>query len=246
MKNCLTCGKEISDKNKSGYCKKHLDVSGEKNPFYGKTFSEETLNRIKQKTREASIKKWQDPVYRDKNIKSTSKPRKPSFSIEQKIRIKKWYQDNPEQRDIRSVQMKNSWETGKIVHNVTRYNTSKSEKELFEIVKNMCLDCVMKKALKYENKIIIPDILIPEIHLVIEFYGDYWHANPDCYEADTIIKNQRADEIWKRDENRLKILSFLGFDTIVVWQSEFKFDREEVIKKIYNVLNVYDWDSCCL
>ena len=72
MKNCLTCGKEISDKNKSGYCKKHLDVSGEKNPFYGKTFSEETLNRIKQKTREASIKKWQDPVYRDKNIKSTS------------------------------------------------------------------------------------------------------------------------------------------------------------------------------
>ena len=47
---CPTCGKSISDKNKSGYCNRHRDRTGTNNTFYGKTHSQETINSIKEKS----------------------------------------------------------------------------------------------------------------------------------------------------------------------------------------------------
>lgn len=55
---CPTCGKRISDKNKSGYCNRHRDRTGSNNPFYGKTHSQETINSLKEKCSIASTKKW--------------------------------------------------------------------------------------------------------------------------------------------------------------------------------------------
>ncbi len=73
---------------------------------------------------------------------------------------------------------------------------------------------------------------------IIEFNGDYWHANPLIYnEADT-IKDHTATEIWNKDARKIEVANKKGFRTLVVWESDYINNKEktitEVIKWILN------------
>ena len=103
---CPTCGVRISDKNKSGFCKKHLDRTGENNPFFGKTHSKETREILKIKCKEATTKMWQDEEYRNKVIQNaTGLKRDEKFKETQRQNAYKQFQDK-HQRDIRSERMR--------------------------------------------------------------------------------------------------------------------------------------------
>ena len=67
-KHCPICGKLLADKNKTGYCSIHRDRTGASNPFYGKTFSKETLDKIKEHCAESSKKLWENEEYRNKVV----------------------------------------------------------------------------------------------------------------------------------------------------------------------------------
>lgn len=71
----------------------------------------------------------------------------------------------------------------------------------------------------------IPDIIIESHKLIIEIYGNYWHANPEMYEDfDVIIKyrhiRKTASEIRKEDESRIKQLQSFGYNLCVLWESD--------------------------
>ena len=81
-----------------------------------------------------------------------------------------------------------------------------------------------------EFSIIKPDFYIKDINLVIEFYGDYWHRNPNKYENTQEIQN-----IWNHDSNRIKILKQkYKCNVIIVWEKEFKENGELIINNIVN------------
>lgn len=66
---------------------------------------------------------------------------------------------------------------------------------------------------------------------IIEFNGDLWHANPDLYEANDILKimeNKTAQEIWDKDEARLNYLESQGYDVLVVWEKDYREDKNSV------------------
>lgn len=71
---------------------------------------------------------------------------------------------------------------------------------------------------------------------VIEFYGDYFHANPTKYVPDAVLKfpdgSRIAQDIWRRDAQRLKRLDALGYRTLVVWEAEFRRNPAEVVAHI--------------
>jgi len=50
--NKILTGRKLSETHKENICKAHADVSGEKNPMYGKKHTEETILKIKQKNKE--------------------------------------------------------------------------------------------------------------------------------------------------------------------------------------------------
>lgn len=69
------------------------------------------------------------------------------------------------------------------------------------------------------------DYYVPEIGICVEFYGDYWHANPLKFAANDIPIPQfhkTAQEIWEHDEERIKSLNERGINVIIVWASEFQ------------------------
>lgn len=251
---CKKCGKEISRRAKTGHCKDCVvrDNSGKNNPFYGKKHTKETIETIKRKNKKASKKLWQDPEYRQKVIDGVSKPRREGFAEEQSERITQWYKDNPEQRSIRSEHMKKSWAEGKIVSNNFSCNTSKIEEEFRKDVEEICGYKLPKKTIRLKDgKYFFPDVLIEELGLIIEFYGDYWHANPQKFNAEDIIHyGSSAQEIWKKDKQRVRRLESAMIDdkgnnidyrVRVVWEQEYIDNKGTILKSLDFLIN---WDTC--
>lgn len=108
------------------------------------------------------------------------------------------------------------------------------EVELYNYIKsnlNIDAECNMiidkyNVDILYENKI-------------IEYFGDYWHANPKKYSSDWKHKhlNKRADEIWISDKNRIKNLEDRGYDVLVIWETDWHNDKINSIKRINKFLN---------
>lgn len=237
-KHCTTCNKLLLDTNKTGYCNKHRDRSGKNNSFYGKKHDRKMIEKTKKKLSKISTNLWLDDNYRKKVIKGISKPRKESFGKEQSIRVKQWYEDNPTQRDIRSECMKKSWEDGKIEPNINSINESKLERELRdELIRLLPDRNVRKTTIRINKRWFYPDIRIDK-NIIIEFYGNYWHANPRIYKEGNIVHHKIiAKQIWENDKKRIKMLEDSGFKVFIVWQDEYQNNRKETIKRIINKLN---------
>ena len=67
---------------------------------------------------------------------------------------------------------------------------------------------------------------------IIEFNGDFWHANPILYEKSDIVRKnpiQTADEIWKNDAKRIQSLEKLGYQVKVVWEHDYRTDPQKIV-----------------
>lgn len=74
---------------------------------------------------------------------------------------------------------------------------------------------------------------------IIEFNGDYWHANPKLFEDTAEIRGKSAKEIRERDMLKLQTAQDQGFRTLVVWESDFINNKQQTIKKVAEwILNV--------
>lgn len=96
-----------------------------------------------------------------------------------------------------------------------------------------------EKQLRCNDMIVRVDCYNPTNKKVIEFYGDYWHANPIKYDGDYIINKKTgrtAKEIWVKDDKRIKQINQKGHEVLIVWEKEFVDNPEETIQKCINWL----------
>lgn len=78
----------------------------------------------------------------------------------------------------------------------------------------------------------VVDMLLDK--LIIEFHGDYWHTNPKIFNEDyyhSIVK-LTAKEIWEKDECRRNILKRYGYDMFIIWESDWRYNKDNVINNI--------------
>lgn len=123
------------------------------------------------------------------------------------------------------------------------YNGSKPELELATCVMQLCdpntivYSHLTQQYCKWSNvldRAVMYDITIPSKRVVVEFNGDYWHCNPALYSADYIhpVRRKSAAQIWQEDQVKLDIMIDQGYNVIVVWESDWKDCKEEVLKRI--------------
>ena len=242
---CSICGKLISNKSKSGMCGKCYNKYGkfgENNPFYGKKHKKETIDAMKIKCSEASKKLWENEEYRNKVIANTTGlKRSEEFKQTQREHAIKQFKDE-NQRLLRSKMMKENWQNGTIVKNHYSSNTSKQEQLcialLNEQLKQYNIQIKQNECIKYINeqtnrkRHLFPDGLISEYNIIIEYYGSLWHADPKYYkETDIVHRNVLAKDIWKENDDRIKLLNKLGYNVIIVWQSDFQYRKDDCINK---------------
>ncbi len=195
------------------------------------------IEKTKRKLSLISKKKWENQEYRNKVTMGVSKPRRKSFRAQQSKRIKNWYKNNPEQRNIRSKRMKMSWAEGKIEPNINSINESKLEKEFrAELRRKLIGRNVRKSTLKIGSKWFYPDVKIDN-SIFVEFYGNYWHANPKLFKSSDIVHHGLiAKQIWKKDEERIKFLRDNKFKIFIVWQDEYQENKGKTIQSLIDDL----------
>lgn len=85
-----------------------------------------------------------------------------------------------------------------------------------------------------------PDFLYED--KVIEFFGDYWHANPNLF-SDPNKKIRRgtkkysAESIRKIDEYRLNFFRKNNYKVLVIWENDYRKNENEVLKRCIDFLN---------
>jgi hypothetical protein len=77
---------------------------------------------------------------------------------------------------------------------------------------------------------------------IIEYNGDEYHGNPKKYKSsDTphpFRKNITAQEIWNKDSEKKRIAEQEGFDVLIIWDSEYKKNKDKTIKKCLDFLEI--------
>jgi len=67
---------------------------------------------------------------------------------------------------------------------------------------------------------------------VIEFNGDYWHANPNVYKSDAVIRGKTVNEIHERDKLKKQTAINLGLRYMAVWESDYKQNKQQTINEV--------------
>jgi len=89
-----------------------------------------------------------------------------------------------------------------------------------------------------------PDLVFPKYKKVIFVHGCFWHGHNNCKRSKLPKTNLKFwnDKILNniiRDNNNIKNLYFLGWQTLVIWQCEIT--KKNIVKlenKIINFLNI--------
>lgn len=94
-----------------------------------------------------------------------------------------------------------------------------------------------------------PDIFIENSNIIIEIYGDRWHANPEKYNDSDLIYTwmgeKFAKDIRKNNSIREKHLNDCGFVVIILWCSKIIKNnktniKEKLIKEIQKWRKLYE------
>lgn len=94
-----------------------------------------------------------------------------------------------------------------------------------------------------DNRIYFADFYCREIGKVIEFNGDYWHANPKKYSYDIYMNYPSShkvltQDIWAIDEYKINLIKNHPDikDVLVIWESDYRENKQLIIEKCLNFL----------
>ncbi len=74
---------------------------------------------------------------------------------------------------------------------------------------------------------------------IIEFNGDYWHMNPKLYETAQVnpTSKKSAKEMWDFDDQKINFIRSLGFEVLIIWESEYIHNKEDMVQRCLSFLN---------
>ncbi len=122
----------------------------------------------------------------------------------------------------------------KIGMNINTTQKSKLEHEITDIIvfnygglKNEYVDGWCCDYVNHERKIIF------------EVFGDFWHHNPKKYAEDWVNPFTKRDTkyVRERDNRKIEELKICGFQVIVIWEYDWRYDRENQLKRIHDAFN---------
>lgn len=73
------------------------------------------------------------------------------------------------------------------------------------------------------EKYIKVDGYIPETNTIYEFWGDYWHGNPDIFSPDDMnTRNKKTfGKLYEETQRKRKLIIAAGFNLVEIWENEF-------------------------
>lgn len=150
----------------------------------------------------------------------------------QELGLLKWQER--QEKWIANIESKSNEEKLRInrLKTANGYSVSRAELEICELLNlpinsQICID---------PNKGYVYDIVIDK--KIIEYNGDYWHMNPSKYNENDYNGrvHMSAKEIWIKDKAKIDFAKSLGYEVLVIWEFEYKQDKQATIDKCKNFL----------
>ena len=121
-------------------------------------------------------------------------------------------------------------EKSKNNHKLSACYNSSGEKRIWDILKNHGITFEINFVIKIDkNHWRLYDIRISKTKNLIEFNGDYWHANPSLYKENDILffkkGNVTASDIWAKDCYKKDLANKNGFLVTYIWENEIEDER---------------------
>lgn len=199
-------------------------MSGRKNPMFGKYGEKSPMFGRKHSEQVKII------------ISNTQKGR--ARTIEQRIQqsVRMSGERHPFFGTKRSIETKNKIKLARSLQKLPMRD-SKPELIIQNILENKKIKFVKQKMIKDGNGFFHAVDIFIEPNICIEIDGDYWHANPQQYNPEHIIKTRNkisitAKQIWQHDDFITKKLENMGYKIIRIWEHEIHQDRMKIIEKI--------------
>jgi len=118
------------------------------------------------------------------------------------------------------------------------YCVSKAETRLFIRLSAHFIGMRKSISLPYNNgaNYYVYDMLLDK--KIIEYNGDFWHANPMVYNEDFVnpVSKMSYSDIWKKELHKERVALESGYDFLRVWEYDFKNDEDGVIAECINFL----------
>lgn len=154
-------------------------------------------------------------------------------------RQKKWQDtlNNKPHDEIERINQDKIWKSGTV---------SKISQQLFEQISIPGARWGKRRDGNDGEKLIVADNLKFMVDFlldnkIIEFFGDYWHANPKNSPPDKVFNMpggiRTAQQIWEKDAIRLSAMKKAGYDIMIVWESDYIENPKKVITKCQKFLN---------
>lgn len=112
---------------------------------------------------------------------------------------------------------------------------SKAEKCIVEFLKSKNIIFKQQYHIKWHPYWF--DFYIPELNTILEYQGDYWHANPTKYPSgfmlNIMIKGLvKVDDIWAVDAAKKKAVIDSGFVFKQIWEADYKKEGNGLVMKV--------------
>lgn len=218
---CQHCGGPVCDNAKSPTCKNcvGLEKTGEKNHFFGKRHSDETRKKMSHPRPEFAGEN--NPFFG----KTHSAEMRAAMSKREKDRWNALSEEDKEKRksalrDVVGAQLQST-------------EMTLPERIVAEALTKMNLGFKRNEFLYHKFFV---DFLL-DSGIIIEVFGDYWHANPKLFPDPNPQQTKQA----KKDVSRLAYLRACHRTVLVFWEDEIKTNIASVCEAIQeNVLRIME------
>ena len=116
-----------------------------------------------------------------------------------------------------------------------QYGTSKLEEDFA----SQFLDKLgVKYVYQFEAKDIgrFFDFYLPELNLLLEVHGDWWHGHPDKYKEEELRGHQKRAQ--RVDEHKTKWALMHGIPLLVIWECDIRKNPKKVMETLKKELNI--------
>jgi len=86
------------------------------------------------------------------------------------------------------------------------------------------------------NQTYVPDFYLSDQNIVIECYGDYWHANPSIFSKSATVFRTPVTEIHDRDFRRKVFFESNGITFIALWETDILKNFETIKQQLWEIL----------
>lgn len=227
---------QLSPRNIAFYERKYPELSHEEHVKLRQEFITKNNIAIKNAVKQTNIEYYLNQGMNEEEARIALHNRQATFSLckcVEKYGEEKGLEIFNNRQKVWNKKLQKCFKQGKYVQ-------SPIANELFSLIKNK-----LNIAENIEEKYIFNE----ELHKgylfdfclnnkLIEFNGDYWHANPLFYGPMSFIKgkNKKAKDIWEYDNIKINTAKYQGYNVLVIWENEYKTNKEETINKCIDFL----------